>query len=95
MHAGRGRQALVTRSPPAQYAWVVGSAIIAVNASIAYLLGFASIPELWGHIACSLRNQRGFAVDLGKEFRRRAPPSEAERKILFGQTAKSVRERSG
>ena len=35
------------------------------------------------------------AVDLGKEFRRRAPPSEAERKILFGQTAKSVRDRSG
>ncbi len=35
------------------------------------------------------------AVDLGKEFRRRAPPSEEERKILFGQTAKSVRERSG
>jgi hypothetical protein len=30
------------------YGWVVGSAIIAVNASIAYLLGFASIPELWG-----------------------------------------------
>ncbi len=35
------------------------------------------------------------AVDLGKEFRRRAPPSDEERKILFGQTAKSVRERSG
>ncbi len=35
------------------------------------------------------------AVDLGKEFRRRAPPSEDERKILFGQTAKSVREQSG
>jgi GST-like protein len=35
------------------------------------------------------------AVDLGKEFRRRAPPSEAERNILFGQTAKSVRDRSG
>ncbi len=35
------------------------------------------------------------AVDLGKELRRNAPPSEAERKILFGQTAKSVRERSG
>ncbi len=34
------------------------------------------------------------AVDLGKEFRRRAPPSEEERKILFGQTAKSVRDRS-
>jgi GSH-dependent disulfide-bond oxidoreductase len=29
--------------------------------------------------------QRG--VDLGKELRRRAPPSEAERKILFNQTA--------
>jgi GST-like protein len=35
------------------------------------------------------------AVDLGKEFRRSAPPSEAERKILFGQTAKSVQEQSG
>ena len=34
------------------------------------------------------------AVDLGKEFRRRAPPSEEERKILFGQTAKSVRDRT-
>ncbi len=30
------------------YGWVVGSAIIAVNASIANLLGFASIPEFWG-----------------------------------------------
>ncbi len=30
------------------YGWVFGSAIIAVNASIAYLRGFASIPELWG-----------------------------------------------
>jgi GST-like protein len=29
--------------------------------------------------------QRG--VDLGKEWRRRAPPSEAERRILFNQTA--------
>ncbi len=35
------------------------------------------------------------AVDLGKEFRRRAPPSADERKVLFGQTAKSVRDRSG
>ncbi len=35
------------------------------------------------------------AVDLGKEFRRNAPPSEKERNLLFGQTAKSVRERSG
>lgn len=30
------------------------------------------------------------AVDLGKQFRRAAPPSDAERKILFNQTAKSV-----
>ena len=35
------------------------------------------------------------AVDLGKEFRRSAPPSDDERKVLFGQTAKSVRDRSG
>lgn len=35
--------------------------------------------------------QRG--VDLGKELRRRAPPSEEERRVLFNQTAKSVRER--
>ena len=30
------------------YGWVVGGALIAVNASIAYSLGFESIPELWG-----------------------------------------------
>jgi len=35
------------------------------------------------------------AVDLGKEFRRQAPPTEEERKILFGQTARSVSERGG
>ncbi len=29
-------------------------------------------------------------VDLGKELRRSAPPSEAERRILFGQTARSA-----
>jgi GST-like protein len=29
-------------------------------------------------------------VDLGKELRRSAPPSEAERKILFNQTAGSA-----
>ena len=34
------------------------------------------------------------AVDLGKEFRRAAPPSEEERKILFGQTARTVDEQS-
>ena len=30
------------------YGWVVGGALIASKASIAYLLGFESIPELWG-----------------------------------------------
>ncbi len=29
-------------------------------------------------------------VDLGKEYRRQAPPSEEERKMLFGQTAAST-----
>ncbi len=29
-------------------------------------------------------------VDLGKEFRRQGPPSEAERKVLFNQTARSA-----
>ena len=33
--------------------------------------------------------QRG--VDLGKEFRRQAPPTDDERKILFGQNSKSAR----
>jgi GSH-dependent disulfide-bond oxidoreductase len=32
--------------------------------------------------------QRG--VDLGKEWRRRAPPSDEERQILFNQTARAV-----
>ena len=32
--------------------------------------------------------QRG--VDLGKELRRSAPPSEEERRILFNQTARGV-----
>ncbi len=32
--------------------------------------------------------QRG--VDLGKEWRRRAPPSDEERRILFNQTARAV-----
>ena len=31
------------------------------------------------------------AVDLGKELRRKGPPSEAERRILFNQTARSAR----
>ena len=34
--------------------------------------------------------QRG--VDLGKEFRRTTPPDEEERKLLFSQTAHSVKE---
>ncbi len=33
-------------------------------------------------------------VDLGKELRRAAPPSEAERKVLFGQTARTAAEHS-
>jgi hypothetical protein len=32
--------------------------------------------------------QRG--VDLGKEWRRAAPPSDDERRILFNQTARAV-----
>ena len=35
------------------------------------------------------------AVDLGKELRRKGPPSEAERQMLFHQTARSVSERIG
>ncbi len=35
------------------------------------------------------------AVDLGKEFRRSGPPSEAERRNLFNQTAKTVGARAG
>jgi len=35
------------------------------------------------------------AVDLGKEMRRQGPPTGEERKLLFEQTAASVRERSG
>ncbi len=35
------------------------------------------------------------AVDLGKEWRRQAPPSEEERRLLFEQTAASVRGYSG
>jgi GST-like protein len=34
------------------------------------------------------------AVDLGKEFRRDSAPSDEERKILFGQTARTVDEQS-
>ena len=37
--------------------------------------------------------QRG--VDLGKQFRRQAPPTEAERRVLFGQTAASAVPRNG
>ncbi|MEO1190603.1 MAG: glutathione S-transferase C-terminal domain-containing protein [Pseudomonadota bacterium] len=37
--------------------------------------------------------QRG--VDLGKALRRNAPPSDAERKILFGQDAATVRAQAG
>ena len=30
------------------YGWIIGTAMIAANASIAYLLGFETIPALWG-----------------------------------------------
>ncbi len=30
------------------YGWVIGAALIAFNASIAYLLGFETIPAFWG-----------------------------------------------
>jgi GST-like protein len=33
-------------------------------------------------------------VDLGKELRRKSPPSEAERKVLFNQTARSAQRSS-
>ncbi len=33
------------------------------------------------------------AVDLGKEYRRSGPPSEAERAVLFNQTSRTARER--
>ena len=35
------------------------------------------------------------AVDLGKELRRSGPPTDEERKLLYEQTAASVRDRSG
>jgi hypothetical protein len=34
--------------------------------------------------------QRG--VDLGREFRRNAPPTDAERKVLFGQRGSGAAE---
>jgi len=30
------------------YGWIFGAAMIAANASIAYLLGIENIPALWG-----------------------------------------------
>lgn len=30
------------------YSWVIGGALIVVNASISYFIGFEGIPELWG-----------------------------------------------
>ena len=33
-------------------------------------------------------------VDLGKEFRRSGPPTEEERRVLFGQTAHTAGERA-
>ena len=30
------------------YGWIIGAAMITAQASIAYLLGFESVPTLWG-----------------------------------------------
>ncbi len=54
--------------------------------------GFANVSRWRQAVKARPAVQR--AVDLGKEFRRSAPPSEEERKILFGQTARTVDERS-
>ena len=42
------------------------------------------------HATMRSRPQVRAGVDVGKEFRRQAPPSEAERNMLFGQTAEST-----
>tara|TARA_B100001123_G_scaffold172043_1_gene197786 strand:- start:860 stop:1252 length:393 start_codon:yes stop_codon:yes gene_type:complete len=42
------------------------------------------------HDTMRSRPQVRAGVDVGKEFRRQTSPSEAERKILFGQTAASI-----
>jgi GSH-dependent disulfide-bond oxidoreductase len=47
--------------------------------------GFPNVAAWRERIKARPAVQRG--VDLGKELRRRAPPTEAERKILFNQTA--------
>jgi len=50
--------------------------------------GFANLSRWRGAIKQRPAVQR--AVDLGKDLRRSAPPSEAERRILFGQTGRST-----
>lgn len=42
------------------------------------------------HEAMRNRPRVRAGVDVGKEFRRQAPPSDEERKMLFGQTAQST-----
>jgi len=42
------------------------------------------------HETMRSRTQVRAGVDIGKEFRRKAPPSDAERKMLFGKTAEST-----
>lgn len=49
---------------------------------------FPNVSE-W-HETMRSRPQVRAGVDVGKEYRRQAPPSEAERKMLFGQTAEST-----
>jgi GST-like protein len=49
---------------------------------------FANVARWRATIKARPAVQRG--VDLGKELRRHAPPSEAERRVLFNQTAHSL-----
>ena len=57
------------------------------------LTPFANVARWRTAIKARPAVQRG--VDLGKEFRRSAPPSEEERKILFSQNAESVKQQIG
>lgn len=57
------------------------------------LSGFPNVTRWRAAIKARPAVQR--AVDLGKEFRRNAAPSEEERKILFSQSAATVQEQIG
>jgi GST-like protein len=59
-----------------------------------FILGDYSIADMicWPWVLIAKPLGQSLELDLGKEFRRAAPPSDEERKILFGQTAQSVDE---